>query len=230
MGLCVPYLIVCEKVCAVSWKVRWLQKSITVRTCLVAVSVLGWNFRVRHFMYVLKPASGSAVFIEKLKVAQTLAVLPTQVHCIGLQRSPMGPILRLLNTAQTFAASFKLKFNSTLLLILVFIPNNIFCVVFWLKVSMCFTSSPCVIKFHFCDQSRLNELIENLPYWVFKYCVCTNLPLLCPVVSMDTCQNYQVRFYYDAMKFNGHPLNLGIFKPTKFIPGCVILATDRVVK
>lgn len=120
MGLCVPYLIMSETVCAVSWKVRWLQKSITARTCLVAVSVLGWNFRVRHFMYALKPASGGAVFIGKLKVAQTLAVLPTQVHCIGLQRSPMGPILRLLNIAQTFAASFKLKFNSTILYTCIF--------------------------------------------------------------------------------------------------------------
>jgi hypothetical protein len=53
--------------------------------------------------------------IEKLKVAQTLAVFPTQFHCSGLKRSPMEPILRWLNAVQTLAPSFKLKSNSRLL-------------------------------------------------------------------------------------------------------------------
>jgi len=44
--------------------------------------------------------------IEKLKVAQTLAVFPTQFHCSGLKRSPMEPILRWLNAVQTLAPSF----------------------------------------------------------------------------------------------------------------------------
>jgi hypothetical protein len=53
MSLCVPYLIMSKKVCVMPWKVKWLQQTITVINCLVAVSVLGWNCCVRHFMYVL---------------------------------------------------------------------------------------------------------------------------------------------------------------------------------